>query len=320
MILMIAVTIAFAYIKSIVSDLTLSLTSSPSPTITIVSTGAAPAGIEMDSTVFAALIGLAGIVLGALMTGGLTLYQLHRSDKQAKALLHLQESIEAQKDREERERKRQEMEAETAQIATRSARTEALHVIAYRQDLRKDPRIALLQILDMKRPLGVTDIYIRLRLHRETGQGYSFDQEGETRPDPNALLKAGHLRLEQRTSTSLTPEEALRMYKHSVVVGDPGAGKTTLLKFLALQAVEQHLVDLPDLPIHVELNAYANSGYRDLLEFAAVVWEERYGFPKTEAWDCMRMQLQKGQALLLPGLSHSKKLNNNGGGKGSRPF
>jgi NACHT domain len=175
-------------------------------------------------------------------------------------------------------------------------------VAAYCLALHADPRIALLQILDMNRPIEVTNIYIRLRLHQETRPGYDFDptlRDGETRFDPNAFLKASHFRLEQRISTSLASEEAFRTYKHCVVVGDPGAGKTTLLKYLALQVIDQQLVDLPDLPIHVELNAFASSGYRDLLEFASVVWEERYSFLKTEARDYMQRQLQEGKAVLL---------------------
>ena len=51
--------------------------------------------------------------------------------------------------------------------------------------------------------------------------------------------------------------EAIRKYQHCVIVGDPGAGKTTLLKFLTLSAADKKLKDLPDLPIHIELNAFA---------------------------------------------------------------
>jgi HEAT repeat protein len=297
--MMIVVMTSLTCLRCIVSGITLSLTPVPSPTATAASTGADPAVSGIDPGIVAAWIGAGGALIVALIAAGIAIYQTQRSARQAQELLRLQKKLDTQQAREEREQQRQETEAEAAQAAMQSARTLNERVTAYRQALRADPRIAFLQILDMNRPFGVADIYIRLRLHQQTGPSYHFDQDAERRLDPNALLKASHLRLEQRASTSLAPEEALRIYKHSVIAGDPGAGKTTLLKFLALQAVDQHLVDLPDLPIHVELNAYVNSGYRDLLEFASVVWEERYGFPKTEARDYMQKQLQEGQAILL---------------------
>src|SRR5262249_46592012 len=219
MIMMIAVTTSLTWLKSIVSGITLSLTSSPTPTVTAVSTGAAPAASGIDPAVVVAWIGAGGAVIAALIAAGIAIYQTQRNAQQAQELLRLQKSLDTQQAREEREQQRQETEAEAAQAAMQSARTLDERVKAYRQALRADPRIALLQIRDMNRPLGVTDIYIRLRLHQETGPGYNFDQDVEARLDPNTLLKAGHLRLEQRTSTSLAPEEALRTYKHSVVVG-----------------------------------------------------------------------------------------------------
>ncbi len=90
--------------------------------------------------------------------------------------------------------------------------------------------------------------------------------------------------LERRASTALDPDEAIRKYQRCVIVGDPGAGKTTLLKFLTLSAADKKLKDLPDLPIHIELNAFAaNSEYHDLLDFASHIWDERYAFLKTDA-------------------------------------
>src|SRR5713226_9243269 len=102
----------------------------------------------------------------------------------------------------------------------------------------------------------------------------------EMQRDPNALLKAGFRHLERRASSAIDPDEAIRTYKHCVFVGDPGAGKTTLLKYLTLKSADNLLVGLPDLPVRVELNAFASSGYNDLLDFVANNWEERYGFPK----------------------------------------
>src|SRR6266568_5042802 len=266
-----------------------------------------------DPTIIAALIGFAGGIVVALITGAFALYQIRRNAKHDRQrqeeqfrheqeMLHLQKELEAQYKHKEQEEQHQDTEAETAHSAMQRARSLAQRVAAYREALHADPRIARLQILDMNRPLAVMDIYIRLSLHRETKPGYDFDpllQEAETSRDPNILLKSSHLRLEKRVSTSLAPEEALRTYKHCIIVGDPGAGKTTLLKYLTLQAVDQHLMDLLDLPIHIELNAFASSGHNDLLEFASFVWEERYGFPKAEALNYMQKQLHKGKAALL---------------------
>ncbi len=266
-----------------------------------------------DPTIIAALIGFAGGIVVALITGAFALYQIRRNAKHDRQrqeeqfrheqeMLHLQKELEAQYKHKEQEEQHQDTEAETAHSAMQRAQSLAQRVAAYREALHADPRIARLQILDMNRPLAVMDIYIRLSLHRETKPGYDFDpllQEAETSRDPNILLKSSHLRLEKRVSTSLAPEEALRTYKHCIIVGDPGAGKTTLLKYLTLQAVDQHLMDLLDLPIHIELNAFASSGHNDLLEFASFVWEERYGFPKAEALNYMQKQLHKGKAALL---------------------
>ena len=117
----------------------------------------------VDSTLLAAWISVAGAILVALIAGGVAIYQMQRSARQGQELLRLQKSLDAKQTREERELQRQETEAEAAQAAMQSAKTLDERVNAYRQALRADPRIALLQILDMNRPLGVTDIYIRLR-------------------------------------------------------------------------------------------------------------------------------------------------------------
>ncbi len=189
--------------------------------------------------------------------------------------------------------KRQETEAQTAQAALQRAQTLTERVAAYHKALHSDPRIARLHMLDMTRPLEVTDSYIPLRLHQDTRPGYNLDWVlQEMSPRPHALLRADQRQLERWASYPLAPEQALRMYKQCVIVGDPGTGKTTLLKYLTLQAIDQQLRGLPDLPIHVELRAFARSEHCDLLEFASYVWQERYGFPQAEALDYIQEKLQ----------------------------
>ncbi len=173
-------------------------------------------------------------------------------------------------------------------------------VAAYQKALHSDPRIARLHLLDLTRHLEVTDSYIPLRLHQDTRPGYDLDPIlQEMIHHPHALLRASKLRLEKQPRIALAPEQALRMYRHCVIVSDPGTGKTTLLKYLTLQSIDQQLRGLPDLPIYVELPVFARSGYSDLLEFASAVWEERYGFPKAEALDYIQEKLHEGAALLL---------------------
>ena len=154
----------------------------------------------------------------------------------------------------------------------------------------------------MAQPLKVKDIYVRLRVHQEIRSLYQVDadaMEAEKQHDPNLLLKLSRERLEQRATTALTPEAAIHTYKHCIIVGDPGAGKSTLLKHLALLAGEEKLTDLPNLPVHIELSAFAISKHHDLLEFAAGEWQKRYGFPRTDALSYLQTLFQQGQALLL---------------------
>jgi len=187
-----------------------------------------------------------------------------------------------------------------AQAALQRAQMLAEHVATYRKALRSDPRIARLHMLDMTRPLEVRDNYIPLRFHQNIRPGYDLDLVlQEMSPHPHAFLRTDQRQVERWASYPLAPEQALRTYKHCVIVGDPGTGKTTLLNYLTLQAIDQQLKGLPDLPIHVELAAFACSGHRDLLEFASAVWEERYGFPQAEALDYIQEKLQDGDVLLL---------------------
>ncbi len=282
----------------------------------------------LDPAITAALIGLGGVFLGALIAGGVALYQTRRTTQlqreqlqiqhlqaqqlqreqfqtqhqQAQEIARLQQELQEQAQAKERERQRKEMDAAAALAAMEQATTRAERVKAYRDALRADPRIARLQILDMDRPLEIANIYVHLRLHQDTRMRYELDTallKAEAQKDPNAFLRAQRIQLEQLASSALDPDEAIRTYKHCIFVGDPGAGKTTLLKYLALKSVQNQLARLPDLPIHIELNAFASSGHQDLLDFSSSRWETRYGFPKAEARAYMEEQLAAGKALLL---------------------
>jgi HEAT repeat protein len=200
--------------------------------------------------------------------------------------------------RHERDEQQQEKEAETAQAALQPARTLAEHVVAYRGAMHSDPRIARLHVLEMTHTLEVEDSYQSLRLRQHPRPGYELDWVVQSK-DPHALMRANRWPVERRARIALVSEHELYMYKRCVIVGAPGIGKTTLLKYLALQATAQQLRGLPDLPIYIELPAFGRSGHRDLLTFAAAVWEERYGFPQAQALNYIQEQLQNGDALLL---------------------
>lgn len=154
--------------------------------------------------------------------------------------------------RQNSEEQHQETEAETAQTAQQRAQTLAERVAAYHMALHSDPRIARLHMLDMTRPLEMADGYIPLHVHQNTRPGYDLDWAlQEMSPHHPAMLRADQRQLERWARSPLAPDQALRLYKRCVIVGAPGTGKTTLLKYLTLQAIDQQLKGLPDLPIHV---------------------------------------------------------------------
>ncbi|HVB24367.1 MAG TPA: HEAT repeat domain-containing protein [Ktedonobacteraceae bacterium] len=276
-----------------------------------------------DAT-FPAWLGFAGVILGALIAliGVIwaAIYNNRRNrqiEKERNAAqlelererfkldqerIRFQAQMEDEKAKGERERIRKEQDDEAAKSAMRRARTTAEREQAYRDALCVDPRIARMQILDMSHPLEVTNVFVRVRLHQEPKPGYELDpllRPAANKRDPNDMMQASHRYLESRSSSAIDPDEAIRRYKHCIFVGDPGAGKTTLLKYLAIKSVEKQLPGIPDIPIHIELNAFATSGNSDLLDFAATTWEDRYFFPKADARTYMEEKLRDGNAILL---------------------
>jgi predicted NACHT family NTPase len=154
----------------------------------------------------------------------------------------------------------------------------------------------------MSEPLKVSRIYVPIHLHSDPSLTYKLASElvaAEAQRDPNALFRVERERLESRVRTASDPIEVIRTKTHCIILGDPGAGKTTFLKHLALRSADKQLPGLPDLPIHIELSTFANSGSIDLLDFAANKWEERYRIPKTKAYTYMVEHMDEGKALLL---------------------
>jgi HEAT repeat protein len=285
----------------------------PTPTSNVSS----PAG-SINSNLLIALIGLSGIIIGALIAGSFSVYQQRRIEQMEKerqkieqkriedqhqheqSIMRLQKIVDSEISAEEKKKQSEaaleEFRRQKMLLAPTSERTEE-----YRKALHTDPNISQLQILNMTRPLAVTNVYVRVRVHQGT---VSLEMDplihtAETQRDPTALLKAGFKHMEWRVSSAIDPDEAIRTYRHCVFVGDPGAGKTTLLKYLTLRAAHGGLRGLPDLPIFVELNAFANSGYDDLLAFTANSWDKRYGFPEIDARVAIEERLKEGSLLLF---------------------
>src|SRR5260221_973714 len=122
------------------------------------------------------------------------------------------------------EKQRKETEAETAQAAEEPAQTIDERVAAYRRALQSDPRIARLHLLEMTRPLEVTDSYMPLRLHQDPRPGYDLEWVVQSN-EPHALMRATQRPGERRARIAFAPEHELYMYQHAVIVGAPGNGK-----------------------------------------------------------------------------------------------
>ncbi|GHP00030.1 hypothetical protein KSF_100770 [Reticulibacter mediterranei] len=228
---------------------------------------------------------------------------LQRQQNQAElGKIFYSEKLSIQREEKERERQQRNSAAEAARAAMISAQTPEEREQAYREAIRHDIDITHLQILDMSQPLEVAKVYVRVRLHEEPQLSYEIEatlRSAEKRRDPNALLKASWASLETRSSASMTPEGALQKYPRCIVLGDPGAGKSTLLKYLTLKSINKQLLNIPDLPIHIELGEFAYSDTQDLVEFASSQWYERYGFPQQEARIYIEKHLVEGSAIFL---------------------
>jgi HEAT repeat protein len=262
----------------------------------------ASGGGGLDPGVVAAIIGGIAVVVGAIIAFAGIMYG---GNRQQKKILRFQKELDTQEAAKQQEQQRKADTLEGARREMEMAQNNAERANAYRRALHADPRISRLQILDMSRPLEVTSVYVRVRVHEEARLRYEIDPQlsdaGQER-NPNAMLRASQAYMERRASTAIDPDEALRKYRHCAILGDPGAGKTTLLKYLTLKTADKQLADLPDLPILIELNAFAISTEykdKDLLDFAAHTWDEHYAFLKTDARAYMDKMLRDGKALLL---------------------
>src|SRR5437588_13023020 len=84
--------------------------------------------------------------------------------------------------------------------------------ISYFNMLLADPRITMLQIPDMQRPLEVARVYVQLRISEERQQGYNTpvsDEESTetTEDDPNVWIEEERQRRERHVEVIYDPEK-----------------------------------------------------------------------------------------------------------------
>ena len=137
--------------------------------------------------------------------------------------------------------------------------------MAYRHKLMA--QLGQLKVMDVANSFDLETSYVPLQV-REKPRPYFEGNEAAAvglslRPEPFVLLRAGlrprgvHDETPTTGGETMSPQEALVRFRHLALLGEPGAGKTTLLRYLAFQAAQGKLEDLPDFPIFISLSHFA---------------------------------------------------------------
>jgi hypothetical protein len=229
------------------------------------------------------LIGILVLIIGGIL-GGIGTYLIRPP-------------LDAWLEKRKRARKAQETLRKKEEEAAKQLWLADQYALDYRDRLVGELRS--LRILDMVRPLDLERTYVRVRVEAAQPMRYADAQEmaALAQGNPNRLFELSQDKFAQEKDESLLPEEALKRYRHMVVLGDPGAGKTTMLKYLCLLSARAKLSGFPDFPMFVTLNRFAKASQENLLDFITAEVAERYGFPQLRPY--LEPRLENGSVLLL---------------------
>ncbi|MBF0338915.1 MAG: SIR2 family protein, partial [Nitrospirae bacterium] len=173
--------------------------------------------------------------------------------------------------------------------------------------LKLNVELANLRILNMNRPLNLSDVYIKISLLenkityvKDSDAKYGKMHGNSAAPED---MDISWLKTEQ-PAKSMSIEDALGddKYKRRIVIlGDPGAGKTTLLKHITLQLADNGVKGIEVIPIFVTLRDYINRFTPDLLEYLDGDLSRRYGF--NHAGKYLEEEFERGNvAIFFDGL------------------
>jgi len=157
---------------------------------------------------------------------------------------------------------------------------------AYRHKLMA--QLSQLKVMEVAKPLDLETFYVPLRV-REKSRLYFGGNEAAA-PPRMGRTEGG--------DETMSPQEALVRFRHVVLLGEPGAGKTTLLRYLAFQAAQGKLEDLPNFPIFISLSHFAAAAPQvSLLDLIIREIDALYSSPALRSY--LEERLEEGSVLLL---------------------
>jgi HEAT repeat protein len=180
--------------------------------------------------------------------------------------------------------------------------------MAYRHKLMA--QLSQLKVMEVANSLDLETFYVPLRVRKKPRFSFEGNEVAAVRlslPETlslwrersvEALRPRGAPDEAPTAGETMSPQEALVRFRHLVLLGEPGAGKTTLLRYLAFQAGQGKLGDLPDFPVFVSLSHFAAAAPQaSLLDFLIREIDALYGSPALRSY--LEERLEEGSVLLL---------------------